>query len=201
MKLYATVTSERASKGQGGNEYLAIVVLDEAKTQRARFDITNDGDGFILDYLDYATGAVMRLKEDKAQPVRRARWPKGEGEETKGAKSRTCFHCSEKTLTVLRYWICQKCKHQNMPNEKRKGDMFEKTGSVSGICDFNACKNKAKRYEETTAFYCPECRDRGVEETQHWTGREIAEKGTPVCPECDSDMVLEEKGKKQKGKD
>ncbi len=26
MKLYATVTSERASKGQGGNEYLDIVI-------------------------------------------------------------------------------------------------------------------------------------------------------------------------------
>ena len=33
MKLYATVTSERASKGQGGNEYLriAINILDEKK--------------------------------------------------------------------------------------------------------------------------------------------------------------------------
>lgn len=31
MKLYATVTSERASKGQGGNKYLKIVVTDENK--------------------------------------------------------------------------------------------------------------------------------------------------------------------------
>lgn len=28
MKLYATVSSERATKGQGGNEYLLIVVGD-----------------------------------------------------------------------------------------------------------------------------------------------------------------------------
>lgn len=29
MKLYATVTSERASKGQGGNDYLTIVVRNK----------------------------------------------------------------------------------------------------------------------------------------------------------------------------
>lgn len=29
MKLYATTTSERASKGQGGNEYLEIDIQDE----------------------------------------------------------------------------------------------------------------------------------------------------------------------------
>lgn len=31
MKLYATATSERASKGQGGNERLDIEVMNEAK--------------------------------------------------------------------------------------------------------------------------------------------------------------------------
>ena len=62
MKLYATVTSERASKGQGGNEFLEIVIMNEEKEQQARFDVTNDENGFILDYLDYATGEVTRLK-------------------------------------------------------------------------------------------------------------------------------------------
>lgn len=31
MKLYATTTSERASKGQGGNDFLEINVQDENK--------------------------------------------------------------------------------------------------------------------------------------------------------------------------
>ena len=35
MKLYATVTSERASKGQGGNKFLDVAVLvGDARTQR-----------------------------------------------------------------------------------------------------------------------------------------------------------------------
>ena len=29
MKLYATISSERATKGQGGNEYLKIIIRDE----------------------------------------------------------------------------------------------------------------------------------------------------------------------------
>lgn len=31
MKLYATTTSERASKGQGGNDYIEINITDEDK--------------------------------------------------------------------------------------------------------------------------------------------------------------------------
>ena len=34
MKLYATVTSERASKGQGGNKQLHITILREIDGQR-----------------------------------------------------------------------------------------------------------------------------------------------------------------------
>lgn len=38
MRLYATTTSERASKGQGGNNYLDIKIQDEK--QRTVADIT-----------------------------------------------------------------------------------------------------------------------------------------------------------------
>jgi hypothetical protein len=34
MKLYATTTSERASKGQGGNDFLEIVLLQEVTGER-----------------------------------------------------------------------------------------------------------------------------------------------------------------------
>ena len=83
MKLYATVTSERATKGQGGNECLKIIVLDEYKTQKARFDVTNDEDGFILDFLNYESGAVTRLLEQK-------------GEKQKGEQKAPCLDCEGK---------------------------------------------------------------------------------------------------------
>jgi hypothetical protein len=37
MKLYATTTSERASKGQGGNDFIEILVQDE--NQKALYKI------------------------------------------------------------------------------------------------------------------------------------------------------------------
>lgn len=42
MKLYATVTSERASKGQGGNKYLDITIAigEDWETQSGNEDIT-----------------------------------------------------------------------------------------------------------------------------------------------------------------
>lgn len=37
MKLYATATSERASKGQGGNEYIEFDLFDSDKGHIGRF--------------------------------------------------------------------------------------------------------------------------------------------------------------------
>lgn len=44
MKLYATTTSERASKGQGGNEYILIDVMNEKKDKIIQFHITQAKD-------------------------------------------------------------------------------------------------------------------------------------------------------------
>lgn len=51
MKLYATVQSERASKGQGGN-FLNIIVKDENKQEIARLVITKEDNGTVIAY-DY----------------------------------------------------------------------------------------------------------------------------------------------------
>lgn len=39
MKLYATTTSERATKGQGGNEYLRIEIMNEEGERLANITI------------------------------------------------------------------------------------------------------------------------------------------------------------------
>lgn len=51
MKLYATTTSERAEKGQGGNEYLQIKVLDDNKKSVILLSIKpkNDSIGELID--------------------------------------------------------------------------------------------------------------------------------------------------------
>ena len=50
MKLYATITSERASKGQGGNKFLHIKLLDSRKVQYADFFVAEMPDGIIIRY-------------------------------------------------------------------------------------------------------------------------------------------------------
>lgn len=48
MKLYATTTSERASKGQGGNVYLHIeIATGTAKDSHKMADIMVDAHGFL----------------------------------------------------------------------------------------------------------------------------------------------------------
>ena len=42
MKLYATTTSERATKGQGGNEYLTINITSEDNENIAQVNVHND---------------------------------------------------------------------------------------------------------------------------------------------------------------
>ncbi len=42
MKLYATTTSERASKGQGGNNYLTIAIKDESERVQLLLTVIND---------------------------------------------------------------------------------------------------------------------------------------------------------------
>ncbi len=54
MKLYATTTSERASKGQGGNEYIEVEVLNEQKRRIHILHIIPRGDDnlFIINHND-----------------------------------------------------------------------------------------------------------------------------------------------------
>lgn len=67
MKLYATTTSERASKGQGGNDYLIIEVLDENKKSCANIIFyPKDKDGIIQMSL-WTGGNVVRKEKGKSQ--------------------------------------------------------------------------------------------------------------------------------------
>jgi hypothetical protein len=43
MKLYATITSERASKGQGGNQFLDIVIRNESQEEMMTVQVNGRG--------------------------------------------------------------------------------------------------------------------------------------------------------------
>lgn len=43
MKLYATITSERATKGQGGNQFLNIIIRDQNQEEMMRVLVNGRG--------------------------------------------------------------------------------------------------------------------------------------------------------------
>lgn len=76
MKLYATVTSERASKGQGGNGYLDIVVTGEGNAIIAHLSFYPDAPHRItvrddievdIDRVDPGAWNLARTKETKGE--------------------------------------------------------------------------------------------------------------------------------------
>lgn len=53
MKLYATITSERASKGQGGNEFIeSIITIDEGKRKAVHIQVWIEKEKIFLKYND-----------------------------------------------------------------------------------------------------------------------------------------------------
>ncbi|HEC65356.1 hypothetical protein LCGC14_1786960 [marine sediment metagenome] len=44
MKLYGEVSSERATKGQGGNEFVNVIITDQSETVRFKANFIIKGD-------------------------------------------------------------------------------------------------------------------------------------------------------------
>lgn len=71
MKLYATTTSERASKGQGGNDRLDIEVLYGSKAKQLKacsvYIKANDDDTFTMTIIDNTNSTLLHttLKGEK----------------------------------------------------------------------------------------------------------------------------------------
>lgn len=62
MKLYATVTSEKASKGQGGNEYLYIKIQGAPPTVGSLLNIEIEPDGYGHAHIKSVNGSISLLR-------------------------------------------------------------------------------------------------------------------------------------------
>lgn len=90
MKLYANVTSERASKGQGG-EYLDIVITGAHQTELVSLHIKPDGVNYRL------TGWTHdnhRIDVVISENMTKGEKQKGEGQKSmKHPSGCDCYHC------------------------------------------------------------------------------------------------------------
>ena len=73
--MYATITSERAKKGQGGNKYLIIEIKAErfdgipTRANQYRLSLSADpaSNRLYAELLDYSTGEVIVLNKGEKQ--------------------------------------------------------------------------------------------------------------------------------------
>lgn len=123
MRLYAKVTSDRATKGQGGNKYLCIsltvqngsrqdypigeIVLDYMDDHTEHKTTQNE---WILKYIPFDKGAdgIQIIAQGNVEP------PKTKGEKQKGEKVR-CNHCNHMHIETIdnQVYECKKCKRDN----------------------------------------------------------------------------------------
>lgn len=116
MKLYATITSERASKGQGGNKYLEIEIQAEklqgipTRANIYRINLDVDDDGFLLgSILDYSTGkrtVLHKLGRNKIELEVKGEKQKGEMREV------VMYHCKKHGTYDKK---CSDCILSNLP--------------------------------------------------------------------------------------
>lgn len=99
MKLYATTTSERASKGQGGNDFLEIEVKGEDKRVFLEFKITAEEDHYKIE------GWVVH--PEYAPNRRSEQYLAYEVEKGKKQKSKECSNCGNPQLD--KNGACYKC--------------------------------------------------------------------------------------------
>lgn len=104
MKLYATVASERAKKGQGGNEFLEIIFnCKEREVERTLG---------VLKLKAVKNGVQMEM--DTEQSYNHGFFPvvwENKGERQKGEK--VCSHCGARVKTSLEEWHCSNCGVDN----------------------------------------------------------------------------------------
>lgn len=70
MKLYATVTSERASKGQGGNKFIRTtynVGSAADSSPIANVELFCDGDTFTFTVWDYYGKEIAKIQRTKGE--------------------------------------------------------------------------------------------------------------------------------------
>lgn len=96
MKLYATVTSERATKGQGGNKYLKIEITNDKKERLAMITVepklpSMELQSIRIDYDRYISH-VIKIPWDDWNKEQRGKKQKGECV-NKDSNGNACYDC------------------------------------------------------------------------------------------------------------
>lgn len=102
MKLYATVTSERASKGQGGNEFVRIELTTNDFGSLRKLDEFTLADDEVLGLILYdKNGNVLKKYGPRTEKGEKQ---KGEVCDYCGTKEGSKKHCDPNNPKLLHSW-------------------------------------------------------------------------------------------------
>lgn len=94
MKLYATITSERSTKGQGGNDFLEIVITGAHETELITLKIHPNGSKYELRGWTHDNHFIQMMIEENL-----AKGKKQKDECTPNSWNKSCKgcpHCTRK---------------------------------------------------------------------------------------------------------
>ncbi len=134
MKLYATVTSERATKGQGGNKYLIIEIKAEkfdgipTRANQYRLSLSADptSNKLYAELLDYSTGKVMILIP------RQYDIPCAKCGGKRDVEAIICNNCHPDD--IIEPWDIKQEDNKQTKGEKQKGECKHEGGAICIRC-------------------------------------------------------------------
>ncbi len=111
MKLYGHIQSERASKGQGGNDYLIILIKDEEGENIAKINVYNDKENDQI-ITTFQPLNCTESHDGKAVPIKTRRYftANNSGKQTKGKRQKgECDLCGWTPDPTGEYKGCIRC--------------------------------------------------------------------------------------------
>ena len=173
MKLYVTITSERASKGQGGNEQVNIDLFGEKEVTLARLVFRKDekaADRYILTedcFFRSPRLSIHVFKEKVDAPLQEIE------------DQIPCEWCGNPA--THKDWR----EIDEMTTSTRECDQCANLDTSFLLDRLAKKKGKKQKGEKGHSYYCRACKTSAL-----WTVDDYAEKGSPVCEDCGDDMEL-----------
>ncbi len=118
MKLYATTTSERASKGQGGNEYLFINLRDYRDVSYGFIAVSKDERYAYPTIRIFSHGGILQIPSEEMQRIQNDTELKlKQKQKGKSQKGETCEKHGKEYIERHKldgHYICRACVIDNL---------------------------------------------------------------------------------------
>lgn len=184
MKLYATVTSERASKGQGGNKFIDIEFKNEKKETILELSFHRQKDGYTLQcngtsrdinfhqfpenqtYLTSTNETILSAWDTSCEAENCSELTYGTHNDMRFCEKHynSLFTCTHQDTNGNSCWNCEsgigECgenDEENIKGEKKKGKHIH-SGEDCELSDCTICEQTVHRCQLDDNLQCADCK-------------------------------------------